>query len=338
MTIPSRANRPPSASFSVTATHAPTGTAISFDASGSHASDGSITNYAWDFGDGTTATGVTTAHSYSTPGSYTVTLTVTDNDGASNQATATKVITSPSGNRYLLRFNAFDADQYVNGVGELDVKINGHLVVNIPGGLLHLTGSGSYAPYNERWVAFGSFDISSFVIPGANILTFTNPLDDHASLVRNVTITLNDQPLFLSQRTSQIYPGHGLRLVFPSQPLIFTELTSTPSIIVQGQRVTFTATFTGGAGPFTCTFRFGDDESARVTTSTQSCSASHTYDDSDTFNVRVTIRESTGNTVNGSITITVHDDSLDTDAAALLVNVTKPVGKPNEQTRAFRHA
>jgi len=331
-------NVPPIAKFTESVTTALNGTSISFDASGSSDSDGTITSYAWDFGDGTTATGATTAHAYSTPGSYTVTLTVTDNDGASSPSSSIKVITAPSANRILLTFNAFDADQYVNGVGELDVKINGHLVVNIPGGLLHLTGSGSFAPYNERWVAFGSFDISSFVIPGANILTFTNPLDDHASLVRNVTITLNDQPLFLSQRTSQIYPGHGLRLVFPSQPLIFTELTSTPSIIFQGQRVTFTATFTGGAGPFTCTFRFGDDESARVSTSSQSCSASHTYDDSDTFNVRVTIRDITGNTVSGRISITVHDDSLDTDATALLVNVTKPVGKPNEQTRAFQHA
>jgi PKD repeat protein len=44
--------------------------------------DGKIKNYNWDFGDGYSKTGMTQTHSYSQPGSYNVTLTVIDDDGA----------------------------------------------------------------------------------------------------------------------------------------------------------------------------------------------------------------------------------------------------------------
>ncbi|HID93936.1 MAG TPA: PKD domain-containing protein, partial [bacterium (Candidatus Stahlbacteria)] len=66
---------------------------ITFDASFSYDPDGYITNYKWDFGDGniTTTTLETITHSYSSVGDYYVTLTVTDDDGATNSAT--KVIT-----------------------------------------------------------------------------------------------------------------------------------------------------------------------------------------------------------------------------------------------------
>jgi PKD repeat protein len=52
-------------------------------------SDGTIASYAWDFGDGQTATGVTTSHTYTTAGTYTAKLTVTDNQGATGTASAT---------------------------------------------------------------------------------------------------------------------------------------------------------------------------------------------------------------------------------------------------------
>ncbi len=60
---------------------------VNFNASASIDSGGTITNYAWNFGEPTstsnTATGVTTTHGYKFAGSYTVTLVVTDNRGAS---------------------------------------------------------------------------------------------------------------------------------------------------------------------------------------------------------------------------------------------------------------
>jgi PKD repeat protein len=67
-----------------------TGESISFNASASYDSDGSIVSYFWDFGDGTNSTGVTIEHAYTEIGTYTITLVATDNDGASDTATATK--------------------------------------------------------------------------------------------------------------------------------------------------------------------------------------------------------------------------------------------------------
>jgi PKD repeat protein len=89
-------NRPPVASFTETAETVDTDEAISFDASDSSDPDGYIVDYSWDFGDGAKGTGVSVQHAYSQDGTYTVTLTVTDNDGATDTAKATKTVNNRS--------------------------------------------------------------------------------------------------------------------------------------------------------------------------------------------------------------------------------------------------
>lgn len=67
------------------------GQEILFDAGRSKDADGSIVSYDWDFGDGNKARGVNARHKYSQGGTYTVTLTVKDNTGLSNNTTVTSI-------------------------------------------------------------------------------------------------------------------------------------------------------------------------------------------------------------------------------------------------------
>ena len=86
----------------LTATPA-TGTApltVALSAAGSSDTDGSIVSYEWTFGDGTTGTGVSATHVYSTAGTYTAQVKVTDNSGLSNTRsvtiTANPVVVTPT--------------------------------------------------------------------------------------------------------------------------------------------------------------------------------------------------------------------------------------------------
>ncbi|RLG04612.1 MAG: hypothetical protein DRN68_09640, partial [Thaumarchaeota archaeon] len=77
-------NLPPEATFTFEPEEPYAGQEVSFDASGSGDPDGEIVEYAWDFdGDGVTdAEGIEVFHTFAEPGTYTVKLTVTDDDGA----------------------------------------------------------------------------------------------------------------------------------------------------------------------------------------------------------------------------------------------------------------
>ncbi|PNV86217.1 MAG: hypothetical protein C0610_07815, partial [Desulfobacteraceae bacterium] len=83
---PSGTNQAPTASFTATPTSGDAPLAVSFNASASSDPDGTIVSYSWNFGDGATATGVSRSHTYGSAGNYTATLTVTDDDGATDSS------------------------------------------------------------------------------------------------------------------------------------------------------------------------------------------------------------------------------------------------------------
>ncbi len=75
-------NQPPVADF----TYSVDGLTVTFTDQ-SYDPDGTIVSWLWDFGDGTTSTVQNPIHTYASSGSYSVSLTVTDNEGANSKVT-----------------------------------------------------------------------------------------------------------------------------------------------------------------------------------------------------------------------------------------------------------
>jgi len=79
----------PAASFTTAPNPVDPGQPVAFDGTGSTDPDGTVVSYAWDFGDGATATGATASHSYASSGMYAAKLTVRDDYGASSSSSQT---------------------------------------------------------------------------------------------------------------------------------------------------------------------------------------------------------------------------------------------------------
>ena len=88
-------NSPPVASFIMAPAAGEVPLTVDFDASGSTDADGNIVSYEWGFGDGNNGTGVTIEHVFNAADTYTITLTVTDDQGKT--ASATQEITVAAG-------------------------------------------------------------------------------------------------------------------------------------------------------------------------------------------------------------------------------------------------
>jgi PKD repeat protein len=137
-------NAPPTASFTATCS----GLSCRFDAAGSTDSDGTITTNGWDFGDGSSGTGVTAQHIYTQSGSYTVKLTVTDNSGATATITRTVTLITLTARGYKVT-GAQKVDLSWSGSSaSFDVYRNGGKIATVAGtdytDTIGKTGAGSY--------------------------------------------------------------------------------------------------------------------------------------------------------------------------------------------------
>ena len=87
------------ASFEVTPNAPTDNQLVQFNASSSTPpAGGSIIRYQWDFGDGSTGTGVAVSHAYTAPGQYTVTLVVQDNVGRSRSTARSVTVVAGTNN------------------------------------------------------------------------------------------------------------------------------------------------------------------------------------------------------------------------------------------------
>ena len=219
------------------------------------------------------------------------------------------VRSSQSGQPKTLSFIGIDVDDFDHGVGQLQVQVNGQLVVDIPAGLNHLSGSGDFATYTGESVQFGPFDITSFVIQGQNIVTFLDPSSSlHFGGIRDVTILQGNTVLLHVHRFAAVFPDHSVTYTFSNPPLVLTSFTVSTANPTSDQGLTFTASYAGGTGPFTCIFFFEDGERAAVNGTATSCSTVHDFDSSGTFHSFVIVKgASTSDVIVAHLSITVAD-------------------------------
>jgi PKD repeat protein len=177
----------PTAAF----TSSSTSLAVTFNGTSSSDADGTIVSYAWNFGDGATGTGATVTHTYPSAGTYSVTLTVTDNMGATNAATASRSVTTNTTNTApsaSFTATANDLLVTVNGAGSTD-----------PGGAV--------TAYTWNWgdgTANSSGVSASHTYATAGVKTITLTVSDAGGLTgattRTVTAVNPDSPEIQARR------------------------------------------------------------------------------------------------------------------------------------------
>jgi len=114
-------NKPPVAAARLSG-EAVLGAVTSFDTTGTADPDGSISSRSWAYGDGTT--GATDNHVYAAAGSYSATLTVTDNAGATASATvAVTVAKCSTAGRQAATLSPFPSVCMQTTMGELVIEV-----------------------------------------------------------------------------------------------------------------------------------------------------------------------------------------------------------------------
>lgn len=132
-----------------------TNMAISFSSNGSYDPDGTISSYAWDFGDGSTSTLTNPSHTYTSAGQYTVSLTVLDN----NNATATTT-TSADISGVIVPDNSLQNGVSINVVGAQDSET--FYTMEVPAGATDLSFETSGGAGDaDLYVRFGSAPTTS---------------------------------------------------------------------------------------------------------------------------------------------------------------------------------
>jgi PKD repeat protein len=177
-------NQPPVAAFTPTCTQL----ACTVDATASSDPDGTISSYAWQFGDGSTGTGVTSSRTYAAAGTYTITLTVTDDAGATDTTTQT-VTVAPTPNQS-------PTASFTNSCTDLACTFNGS-GSNDPDGTIasyawswgDATANGSGATPNHTYAAAGTYPVQ---------LTVTDNNGATGTTTSQVTVTAPPPPTVLA--------------------------------------------------------------------------------------------------------------------------------------------
>ncbi|BDZ45934.1 beta strand repeat-containing protein [Naasia aerilata] len=236
---------------------------VAFNASASTDPDGSVAGYSWQFGDGTTGTGATPSHAYSVAGNYVVTLTVTDNQGATNDFVAT---VRPNTN---------------NPPTAAFTSTTDGLTVNVNGGTSTDT-DGTISSYLWNW--------------GDNspTTTTTTPTASHAyasAASYTITLTVRDNAFATGVTTGVVTVAGNNTNATP---------TASYTSVVNGLTVAFTSTSTDPDGTIAAyAWTFGDGTTSTLANPNKAYANAGTYP----ITLKVTDDKGASGTTSGSITV-----------------------------------
>lgn len=260
---------PTTPTITLSANPARTGQSVDFTGSSTDPNGLALT-YVWNFGDGGTATGATNAHTYSTGGLHTVTLTVTDSAGLSSSATADiQIYAPPSPPTITSSATLVTVRQYYSFTG-----------ASVTFGGASTDPNGLALTYTWIWGDGGSAtgSAASHTYSANGIYTVALTVTNSAGLSSTTTATI------------QIYAPPGTPTITPS-------INSPDS----GQSVTFTGTSIDPNNlAITYAWNFGDGETAT------GASPAHTYAAVGTYTVTLTITNSVGLTSVAALSIRIY--------------------------------
>jgi PKD repeat protein len=145
------------------------------DGSGSSDVDGRVVSWAWSFGDGATATGPTARHTYSSAGTYPVTLTVTDDEGARSSTTSSVTVVAP---------NVAPVAHVATTTKDLAVHVDGTRSSDLDGRVVEWTWA-----FGDGATATGSTAQHTYAKPGTYTVALTVTDDRGAQARATATVT-----------------------------------------------------------------------------------------------------------------------------------------------------
>ena len=252
------------------------GDEVSYSAIADDSGNDTLT-YSWNFGDGVTAIGENVTHTFSDDGNYTVTLTVTDDDGATATSTLDVVV-----NNLAPVITSFTGDSEID---EGEVASFG--VIATDEGNDTLTYAWDFGDGSET-VEGESVD-HLFVDNGLYNVSVTVTDDDGSVATQSLTITVNNVTPVIDPWSDQEND--------------------------EGEEVRFNATFSdpGRLDNHTVEWDFGDGSEIVTETinssqlTTYNLEQTHTYSDDGIYTATLTITDSDGAVATNTMTVTVNN-------------------------------